>query len=119
MPCLPPEFNPKEHALEVAEVAKLKVGKPLLVQKRQSRGGVYFSTISKVPSFFALLVLGLHFFLHAFLFALLLFVVINEADHPRRRRQLQCLKSETNGMSGFPFVFLVTSPRSRFPRVSR
>ena len=60
MPCLPPEYNPKEHALEVVKAAKLKVGKPLLVQRRQSRGGVYFGTITKVPSFFALLVLGLH-----------------------------------------------------------
>ena len=104
MPCLPPEYNPKEHALEVVEAAKLKVGKPLLVQKRQSRGGVYLSTISKVPSFFALLMLGLHFFLRAFLSAL------PSAAMPRKRNQQ---------MSGFPFVFLVTSPRSHFPRVSR
>ena len=88
MPCLPPEYNPKERALEVVEAAKLEVGKPLLVQKRQSRGGIYFGTISKVPSFFALLVLGLHFFLRAFLFALLLFAVNNEGDHPRRHRQV-------------------------------
>ena len=91
MPCLPPDYNPKEHALEVVEAAKLKVGKPLLVQKRQSRGGVHFGTISKVPLFIALLVLGLHFSLHAFLFPLLLFAVNNEGDHPHRRRQLQCL----------------------------
>ena len=81
MPCLPPDYNPKEHALEVVEAAKLKMGKPLLVQKRQSRGGVYFGTISKVPSFFALLVLGLHFFLREFLFPLLLFAVNNAGDH--------------------------------------
>ena len=49
MPCLPPEFNPTEHALEVMETSKLKVGTPVLGQKRQSRGGVYFGTISKVP----------------------------------------------------------------------
>ena len=73
------------------EAAKLKVGKPVLVQKRQSRGGVYFGTIRKVPSFFALLVSGLHFFLPAFLFALLLCAVNNEGDHPHRHRQLQCL----------------------------
>ena len=93
MPCLPPDYNPKEHALEVVEAAKLKVGKPLLVQKRQSRGGVHFGTISKVPLFIALLVLGLHFSLHAFLFPLLLFAVNNEGDHPHRRRRIQCLAS--------------------------
>ena len=93
MPCLPPDYDPKEHALEVVAAAKLKVRKPLLVQKRQSRGGVHFGTISKVPLFIALLVLGLHFFLHAFLFPLLLFAVNNERDHPHRRRQLQCLAS--------------------------
>ena len=46
----------------MVEAAKLKVGKPLLVQKRQRRGGVHFGTIGKVPLFIALLVLGLHFF---------------------------------------------------------
>ena len=66
----------------MVQAAKLKVGKPLLVQKRQSRGGVHFGTISKVPLFIALLVLGLHFSLHGFLFPLLLFAVNNEGDHP-------------------------------------
>ena len=68
MPCLPPEFNPKDHALEVMGASKLKVGTPLLVQKRQSCQGVYFGTISKVPSFFALLVSGFHFFSTHFFF---------------------------------------------------
>ena len=93
MPCLPPDYNPKEHALEVLEATKLRVGKPQLVQKRQSRRGVHFGTISMVPLFIALLVLALHFFVQAFLFPLLLLVVNNDGDHPHRRRQLQCLAS--------------------------
>ena len=47
MPCLPPDYDSKEHALEVVEAAKLKVARPLLMQKRQSRAGIHFGTISR------------------------------------------------------------------------